>query len=197
MCMDERIVEGWDSGAVEFEGGREAGCLTEWNKSFMKLPVVFELDYTTELATSIDDSNVRQQYEYGDSDIVSVVSEFVSEEFKAIEEKDWFDKDQEDLTLQDVRQYLRVGWPRKECIMEEVMPFFKVRDDLEIENELVFKGGKCVPPVGMQTVILKLAHEGHPGMSSMKRLIRTSFWWPGMDKMAERTVRECGVCVSA
>ncbi|KAJ1083864.1 hypothetical protein NDU88_004019 [Pleurodeles waltl] len=70
------------------------------------------------------DSNVRQECEYGDSD-VSVVSEFVSEEFKAIEEKDWFDKDQEDLTLQDVRQYLRVGWPRKECILEEVMPFFK------------------------------------------------------------------------
>ncbi|KAJ1164129.1 hypothetical protein NDU88_004574 [Pleurodeles waltl] len=65
-----------------------------------------------------DKNNVSDdQGECGDSDVVSVVSEFISEEFKAIEERDWHDKDQGDVTLQEVKQFLRMGWPRKERIL--------------------------------------------------------------------------------
>ncbi|KAJ1095703.1 hypothetical protein NDU88_000861 [Pleurodeles waltl] len=35
-----------------------------------------------------------------DLDVVSVVSEFVADEFRSLEEKEWFEKDQEDSVLQ-------------------------------------------------------------------------------------------------
>ncbi|KAJ1140246.1 hypothetical protein NDU88_006603 [Pleurodeles waltl] len=38
-----------------------------------------------------------------DLDIVSVVSEFISEELRAIEEREWLEKDQQDLTLQELK----------------------------------------------------------------------------------------------
>ncbi|KAJ1115936.1 hypothetical protein NDU88_004156 [Pleurodeles waltl] len=60
----------------------------------------------------------------GDIDIVSAVSEFISEEFKAIEEKDWLDKDQRDLILQDVRRYLRHCIPQGKP--QEIKEFFRI-----------------------------------------------------------------------
>ncbi|KAJ1194685.1 hypothetical protein NDU88_003971, partial [Pleurodeles waltl] len=107
--------------------------------------------------------DMPERGESGDLDIVSMVSEFIANEFKAVEEKEWFEKDQEDLVLQQVKGYVRSGWPKKESILEEVAPFFKIREELEIENDLLFKKEKCIPPMGMQSVILSLAHVGHPG----------------------------------
>ncbi|KAJ1206736.1 hypothetical protein NDU88_002137 [Pleurodeles waltl] len=81
-----------------------------------------------------------------DLDAVSVVSEFVSDEIRAIEEKQWLECDHKDSVLQEVKQYMMMGWPEKKEILEEIAPFFKVKDELEIESVLVFKRGNCVPP---------------------------------------------------
>lgn len=77
------------------------------------------------------------------------------------------------------------------------MPMFKVSEELELEGDLLYKGGKYVPPFGIQKAILELAHKSHPGMSAMKHLVRNYFWWPGLDRMVDRTVRECEVCMSS
>ena len=38
-----------------------------------------------------------------------------------------------------------------------------------------------VPPLG-RAPILKLLHEGHPGISRMKVLARSVVWWPGLEQ---------------
>lgn len=73
----------------------------------------------------------------------------------------------------------------------------RISGDLEMEGDLIFKEGKGVFPDSMLGEILRLAYEVHPGMSSMKRLIRSNFWWPGMDRLGDRVVRECGVCINS
>lgn len=77
------------------------------------------------------------------------------------------------------------------------MPFFNVAGELEFEGNLLFKSGKCIPPESMQGIILNLAHRTHPGISSMKRLVRSFFWWPGMDRFVDRVIRDCPHCVSS
>ncbi|XP_062555369.1 uncharacterized protein K02A2.6-like [Armigeres subalbatus] len=42
--------------------------------------------------------------------------------------------------------------------------------------------------------MLQLAHEGHPGETGMITRLRDRVWWPGMDKEARKTVRECEGC---
>ncbi|KAJ1126838.1 hypothetical protein NDU88_005244 [Pleurodeles waltl] len=66
----------------------------------------------------------------------------MSDEFRAIEEKKWVESDQEDSILQEVREYVKYGWPVKGKILEEIAPFFKVRDELEVDDTLLFKRGE-------------------------------------------------------
>lgn len=52
------------------------------------------------------------------------------------------------------------------------------------KNELCFSGNillrntRIVMPKSLREQTLQLAHEGHPGMSVMKRRIRAKVWWP-------------------
>ena len=42
--------------------------------------------------------------------------------------------------------------------------------------------------------MLKLLHEGHPGITRMKALARGVVWWSGMDSELESKVNECEAC---
>ncbi len=42
--------------------------------------------------------------------------------------------------------------------------------------------------------ILRMAHIGHPGMVMMKRRLRETYWWPGLDGQVEHLVKCCEGC---
>ncbi|KAJ1196967.1 hypothetical protein NDU88_000830 [Pleurodeles waltl] len=67
-------------------------------------------------------------------DVVSVVSGYMTSEFSGIEEEKWVKCDEEDLVLQEVKKYLRWGWPDRKRVSAEIAPFQKVMDELEVEN---------------------------------------------------------------
>ena len=50
-----------------------------------------------------------------------------------------------------------------------------------------------VPPLG-RAPILRLLHEGHPGISRMKALARSVVWWPGLDAELDNKVKCCTAC---
>eukprot|EP00731_Ephydatia_muelleri_P037001 Em0374g4a len=47
------------------------------------------------------------------------------------------------------------------------------------------------PYLQRRAPILKLLHEGHPGISRMKALARSVVWWPGLDAELEVEVKSC------
>ncbi|KAG4078418.1 hypothetical protein HA402_013129 [Bradysia odoriphaga] len=51
----------------------------------------------------------------------------------------------------------------------------------------------CMPEC-LRNQTLELAHEGHPGMSVMKRRIRAKVWWPRIDPHVEDFVKKCKDC---
>ncbi len=81
-------------------------------------------------------------------------------------------------------------WDRKEVLA----PYQKVKRKLSYENGLLSKDGKVVPPESLRAKILEETHAGHPGIVRMKSLLRQTYWWPGINKMAEQKCRECGPC---
>lgn len=77
------------------------------------------------------------------------------------------------------------------CEYKEYLP---ARKELSAIGQLVLRGTRIVVPSKMRDRVLKLAHEGHPGIASMKQRLRSKVWWPGIDRQAEKTCRECYGC---
>ena len=50
-----------------------------------------------------------------------------------------------------------------------------------------------IPESGSERV-MEILHDGHPGVSRMKRIARTVVWWPGLDADIEDKVRSCVQC---
>ena len=55
-------------------------------------------------------------------------------------------------------------------------------------------GNRVVIPSALRDKVLKDLHQSHPGMSKMKALARSYFWWPEMDKNIENVVKSCQKC---
>ncbi|XP_063285531.1 uncharacterized protein K02A2.6-like, partial [Pelobates fuscus] len=57
-------------------------------------------------------------------------------------------------------------------------------------------GNKVVIPNAGQARVLHALHEGHPGIVRMKALARSYVWWPKMDEVIEKWVKNCVPCQS-
>lgn len=79
-------------------------------------------------------------------------------------------------------------WP------QEIARYKAFQRELYVENGFLFKQEKMVLPHILRNRALTLAHRSHPGMSTMKNVLRTGLWWPGMDKEIEAFVRSCPEC---
>ena len=99
-----------------------------------------------------------------------------------------------DEELQRIWRYIERGWPEKEPVPTQLKSYFRRKEELAIESGLIMWGPRVVVPLEMQKGILTILHEGHPGISRMKGLARSYYWWPSLDVDIEAIVRECSGC---
>lgn len=104
----------------------------------------------------------------------------------------WSEVQQEtekDETLQAVMESLNSGsWPNT------LIKFESQKRYLEVSHGVLLFKDKMVIPLSIRHKILQSAHEGHFGMGSMKRILRTAVWWPGINADTEKMVRDCHIC---
>ncbi len=100
-----------------------------------------------------------------------------------------------DEMLKKVRQYTRTKWPSKKQLPADLLPYYNVRDELDFDGVCITRQEeRVVVPGKLRSRLLKIAHDGHPGIVRMKQKLRSSYWWPGMDQQAELFVRCCTGC---
>ena len=98
-----------------------------------------------------------------------------------------------DSVLSRVYKYTQHGWPTE--IMSELKPFHQRKNELSTLKGCLLSGSRVViPPQGRRQILSEL-HQGHPGISRMKRLARMYTWWPGMEESIEMMVKECSMCL--
>lgn len=99
-----------------------------------------------------------------------------------------------DPLLRSLKKYLRKGYLPKS--KKELAPYSKVFEELVIlETGLVMKAEKIVLPGSMVMTAIEKAHQGgHPGMTTMKRRLRTHFWFPNLNEKVQDMVRSCNEC---
>ena len=99
-----------------------------------------------------------------------------------------------DPVLSKVYEYTMSGWPWQ--VDEQLKPYFHRQLELSIECSTVFWGLRvCVPTVLQERVLSELYSE-HQGISRMKSLSRSYFWWPKLDTDIEQIAINCQTCLS-
>lgn len=73
--------------------------------------------------------------------------------------------------------------------------FYPFRLELTTVGHVILRGNRLVIPESLREQVLRLAHEGHPGETVMKRRLRAKVWWPLIDKAAEKFVKNCRDCL--
>jgi hypothetical protein len=100
-----------------------------------------------------------------------------------------------DKSLQEIVCYIQSGWPRKKhCLSKEAQTYWPVRNELYIENSLVYYRNRLVVPSALRPQMLKMIHEGHQGIVKCKSLARYTLYWPGISKDIDTFVKSCLLC---
>ena len=100
-----------------------------------------------------------------------------------------------DSSIQALQKVIKNGWPEtKADVPVQVTPYFDVRDQLSVEEGIVFKGDRCLIPISLRPKVLARLHRSHIGIEGCLRRARESVYWPGMTAALKNYVNRCDVC---
>ena len=97
-----------------------------------------------------------------------------------------------DPVLARVRDMVLKGWTSTS--EEQLKPFQHHQNELSVRAGCVLLGSHVVIPAAGHQKILELLHQGHPGITRMKGLVRIFVWWPRVDSDLEKKVKSCLSC---
>ena len=101
---------------------------------------------------------------------------------------------EQDEICSQVREYCRTGWPKKQLVPLNLIPYWNARNSLTICNNLLLYNSRIVVPKPLQQETLEKIHSGHLGIEKCKRRTATSVWWPGVMQRIAQLVQNCRIC---
>ena len=103
----------------------------------------------------------------------------------------------QDHVSQALSSTIRQGWPdSKSEVTELVHPYFDIRDELTVQDELVFKGTQLVIPRPLRKKMMEVVHETHIGIDGCLRRARECMYWPRMSTELKEYISKCDICLS-
>ena len=75
-----------------------------------------------------------------------------------------------------------------------LLPYWKLRDLLSSDGNLVLYGARVVVPAALRRRTLTRLHDSHRGIEATKRRAKQTVFWPGIDSDIASTVRACEPC---
>ena len=100
-----------------------------------------------------------------------------------------------DITLTALYKVIVHGWPEdRSVISESLRPYWTYRDELSVQNGIIYKGTQVMVPQSMHKEMLRKIHVNHFGAESNIRMAREVLFWPGMRKSIQDMCDACGTC---
>ncbi|XP_014678323.1 PREDICTED: uncharacterized protein LOC106818112 [Priapulus caudatus] len=100
-----------------------------------------------------------------------------------------------DETLQLLRLVILKGWPEeKHQCPTQVTPYFSIRDELSVQDGLIFRGERLVIPASMRDQMKKAIHTSHLGEESCLKRAREAQYWPAMNAEIKTFISTCDTC---
>ena len=91
-------------------------------------------------------------------------------------------------------QYCHNGWPEKQSVDPRAKPYWAVRGELTVGDNLLLCGGQIVVLEILRGETLRKLHEGHQGIVRCRLRAQISVWWPGLSKQLTDLVKRCPEC---
>lgn len=98
-----------------------------------------------------------------------------------------------DPVLSKVLDLTKRGWP-SHVNEERFKPFSAKRQELLLSKNCICLGNRIIIPLKLQSEVLHLLHEGHPGIVRMKMLTRAYVYWPNINQNIENVIKNCIEC---
>ena len=99
-----------------------------------------------------------------------------------------------DPTCSLLMQYCREGWPEKNLEDPMLKPYWEVRGEMTLGENLLLYGGRIVVPESLQEETLSKLHQGHQGIQRCRLRAQSSVWWPGVSKQLTDLIKRCQEC---
>ncbi|PFX11932.1 Transposon Tf2-8 polyprotein [Stylophora pistillata] len=97
-----------------------------------------------------------------------------------------------DPTLQTLKNAILRGWPENSSSTpKEVSEYFNVRDELAVQDGIIFKGQRCVSPKTLRQKVKEKIHRAHIGIQGCLRRAREVVYWPSMN---QEIIEHCDTC---
>ena len=105
------------------------------------------------------------------------------------------ERTREDPTLKELQIVIKTGWPSEiSTVKPELKPYFHIRDELVTEDDIIYKGNRCLIPAAMRKDILTKLHSVHMGVTGTLRRARESVYWPCMNADIKNYIERCQIC---
>ena len=103
----------------------------------------------------------------------------------------------QDETLQTLRKVIIQGWPEsKSAVPEALIVYHGMRDELIVQDGLIFKGERVVIPKHLRHDLKKSIHSSHLGVTGCLQRARECIYWPGMTTELKQYIASCETCRS-
>ncbi|CAG2223901.1 unnamed protein product [Mytilus edulis] len=101
----------------------------------------------------------------------------------------------EDEELQILSKVIKKGWPiNKDAVDIKIQKYFPFREELTIQNGLIFKSDRVVVPNSARADLTEKAHSSHIGIQGCLRRARECLYWPNMNSDIESCIKTCETC---
>ena len=103
----------------------------------------------------------------------------------------------DDPVLEQLRRTILNGWPQNKGAVKDCLhPYFDFRDELVVQDELVFKGDLVIIPAALRKEMMASVHATHIGIEGCIRRARDCMFWPRMATELREYISKCDVCLS-
>ena len=100
-----------------------------------------------------------------------------------------------DEILGNLKNTILRGWPEeRNQVPTQVAPYFHVRDELSIQDGVIYRGQRIVIPTNLRNDIKHKLHASHQGIESCLRRARETVFWPGMSAEVKELIATCETC---
>lgn len=100
-----------------------------------------------------------------------------------------------DEMLNEIMNYCKNGWPndKTKCPMN-LRYYYKLRNDIYLEDGVLFFNDRIIVPTTMRRKILEALHEPHFGITKTLKRAQGSVFWPNICNEIENMISHCHVC---